>query len=529
MGELQKKEKDKTIHRIFLGLSLVLGLIWLNTFIRQNSFTEGIGSFTFFNKFLITALCTIFFYWLIEGQVASETLRVTTKLCAVGTAISSILMLFALLVEFGTENFSLYREKEVILLGLSISKSYIYDIWAIIIFPANISVIFKAMQKEHFDLEALFYGGIAILGLTLEGCLIFQPMSNIWLVDLMILNTITIVLAIWKYAVPVKQIRKRNMVIAVLLYSIMRILLLPILCVSGDGTFVSFMYEGDWSDLISGINELVRNAALFGTSDYLLKSEYIQWWLINRNKPVLQLLYYGGWVSVIGFILFLMVFLIVLVKLLGIKNAREHRNWLIFGTAVTMLSIRIVMGLLYNFGFTYPISLPFFGKYGSVMDSMAFTLILIAAWENYKINRFLKTESSFVLPEDVLGIQNNYCITDEFGQLYTEGIYEDKVNIVGSKEIVHCKANWYRVRKRKFCIFEKKSMKTGSQKFILEYADEKWKSLENSDDDLRKIIIEEYMYRNRPLFMVDDEEEYEYEEEDDYFERRANNRSSSNM
>ena len=520
MGKGNTMKKDRTIQTMILGVFFVLVLIWINTFIHQNSFTEGLAPFSFLITALIAVAFTIVYYWCTNSKFDDDPIRETTQLCVAGTAVSGILMLFALLLELGTDSFSLYGEKEIILWCFTLPKKYVYDIWAIIVFPTNISIIFRAMYKEHFDLGALIYGSISILGLTLEGCLIFMAMSNIWMIDLMILNTITIVLAVWKYVVHVKKLRKRNIIGAVILYGVVRIALLPLLCDRGNGTIASFMFEGDWSDLMAGINEIVRNASFFGTSDYLLNSEFIHSWLANRNKPVLQLLYYGGWVSVIALVLFLICFLVVLVKLLGVKNGRKHQNWMIFGTAAVMFFIRTIMGLMYSFGFPYPIALPFLGLNGSIMDAMAFTLLLIGAWENRKINLFEQMGATFVSAENVLGVQDAYCIINDSGAPYTEDIYDDKVDIIGDEAIVHCNVDWYTVSGREFYVFETKSKEFVIQRFILEYVDRKWISLTASDSDVIEEIKEEYMSNHQPYCMVveeeckddTDDEEYDFED-----------------
>lgn len=512
MEKINSIGKDKTLQNMIIGVILVLGLIWMNTFIHQNSFSERLDSLVFLKRFTVVSLYTVFYYWILNWEPADEPIRRTTKMCAVGMAVSGVLMLFALLLELGTDSFSLYGEKDIVLWWLSIPKKYAFDFWAIIVFPTNISIIFKAMRKEDYDLQALFYGSLAVIGLTLEGCLIFRPMSNIWLVDLMVLHTFTIALAIWKYVFSEKDMHKGNAIAAILLYGLMCIFFLALMCVPGDGTLSSLMYAGDWTDLMSGTREIIANASLLGTSDYLLNSEHIHSWLVDRNKPILQLLFYGGWTAVVGLILFLVCFVIIIVKLLGINNGREHRNWLVFGTAVAMLSIRTVMGLLYSFGIPYPIALPFLGNNGSIMDSMAFALLLIGAWENHRINRFLQIKSTFVPSEKIIGAQDEVCIVDDCGEPYKEEFYEDEVDIVVKDGTVHCKADWYTVDEREFCVFEKQSIEVDSvRRFVLEYADEKWKRLE--DSDLMEKITEKYIRNNRPNCMVgeggaDDEEDY---------------------
>lgn len=514
MEKINSIGKDKTLQNMMIGIMLVLGLIWTNTFIHQNSFSEGLDSFVFLKRFVVVAFYTLLYYCILNWEPADEPFRRTKKLCAIGMAVSGVLMLFALLLELGTDGFSLYGEKDIVFWWLSIPKKYAFDFWAIIVFPTNISIIFKAMRKEDYDFQALLYGGLTVIGLTLEGGLIFRPMSNIWLVDLMVLHTFTIALAVWKYALSEKGVRKGNAIAAIILYGLMCIFFLVLMCVPGNGTIFSLMYAGDWSDLMSGTREIIANASLFGTSDYLLNSEHIHSWLVDRNRPILHLLYYGGWAAVIGLIIFLICFVIIIVKLLGINNGREHRNWLVFGTSVAMLSIRTIMGLLYSFGFPYPIALPFLGTGGSIMDSMAFALLLIGAWENHRINQFLQIKSTFVSSGEIIGTQDEVYIVDDCGEPYVEEFYEDEVDIIVKDGDIHCKADWYMVDEREFCVFEKQSVEEGgTQRFILEYADEQWKRLEGSENDLIEKIIEKYIRNYRPDCMVseggvDDEEDY---------------------
>lgn len=75
-------------------------------------------------------------------------------------------------------------------------------------------------------------------------------------------------------------------------------------------------------------SEIISNASFFGTSDYLKNSPLLHTWLANWNKPVLQLLYYGGWIAVFGLLFIIAVLIFLLVKILGIKNGRIHKNWL---------------------------------------------------------------------------------------------------------------------------------------------------------------------------------------------------------
>lgn len=128
MGKTSVIKKDKTIQAMILGILIVLGLIWTNTFIHQNSFSEGLENFAFLKKSGVVVVYTLFYYWLMNCDQSGGPLRETTRLCAVGTAVSGVLMLFALLLELGTDNFSLYGEKEIILWWFSVPKKYVVSV-----------------------------------------------------------------------------------------------------------------------------------------------------------------------------------------------------------------------------------------------------------------------------------------------------------------------------------------------------------------------------------------------------------------
>lgn len=379
MSEEAKRRKDLTICYMVLGVALVLVFIGLNTFLRQNRSEEYCDYFSFLFVALSAAFFTGLFYWLITYDPISP-IRETTRGCAVGTAVSAMLMLFAVLLEMGLdEGFSLYGGKEIQLWVFSIEKKYFYDLYAIVWYPYNLGVILSALRKERFREDSVFYSCIAVAGSTLSGILIFRPMSNIYSVDLVVLNTITLAVGLWKYAIPEKTVCKGNVVAAVVFYAVMRIVLLPLQC-------------SNWGAGVSA----------------------------DRNKPILQMLSYFGRSSVIVMFLLLAAFVFVIVKLTGIKNGREHRRWLIFATAAAMLTIRAVMGFLYSFGVQYPIKLPFMGNEGSMMDGMAFTLLLFCAWENRKIQEFHRMKDMLVSEEEILGKREFYTVLDEWKTLYEE-------------------------------------------------------------------------------------------------------------
>lgn len=505
----RKIKKDISISTMVASVLLVLGFVWVNTFIRQNSYDALYGNYSSLITVLSIAFSTALYYWLLNDEPMDEPLRDTTRLCVISTAISCVVLLLAFLLELGTESFSLFGQREIILFNIfTIPKKYFFDFWAIVWFPYNVGVFFRAMKKEHFQGTSVFCGIISIMGITLEGILIFRPMYNIWLVDLMVLNIATIAFAVWKYVLPDQTIKKGNAIAGIVLYSVVRLLLLPLQCNYWGDKFTTFIYGGDWDALINGIQDVSANAAFIGTSKYLINSAAVHNWLLNRNKPVSQLLFYGGWIAVIGLMIALVLFVVILFKILQVKSGREHRNWLVFATAVAMLTIRAVMGALYGFGFPYPVVIPFFGTAGIVTDTMAFTLILICGFENIKIQKYFRTEESFYPAEDILGVQDSYEVRDEFGEAYKEEDYLDAVLIKGKDGNISCVADWYSREHREFCIFDIASPIGDKKRFILEFADEKWvltKDADNLIEDIQRVFKENL----KPECMEIMEDEYE--------------------
>ena len=506
-------KKDATIRNIICAVILVLGFIWFNTVYHMGSFTESYGVFSFVKVALIATFYTGMYYWLFT-YVRIDPIRNTTKLCAIGTAVSTVFMLLALLLELGTDTFSIYGEKELELILFNIPKKYFYDFWMIIWFPYNIDVIFRALRNERFKAISVFYSSVAVIGMTLGGVLIFRPMSNIYQVDAVLMNCITLGVAVWKYGISEKKVRKGNTVAAVLLYGMIRILLLPLQCSDWGANLSTFMLGDSYKDYVEGIRVITANASFFGTSEYLRNSVFVHDYLVDRNKPVTQMLYYGGWSSLIVFILLMVAFVWIVMKLLGVKNGRKHKGWLMFATAAGMFCIRTFFGIMYGFAFPYPVALPFMGNNGSLMDGMAFTLLIICAWENHRILQVEHMNETFVRAEEILGEQDSYMVLDEDGDLYEDNLW-DSVEISSEDGCyVYCRTEWYEFDDREFCVFTTKTSLLKRKQFILEYAEQKWILLNDPNGNIQEEIIERHKKTCRPDYL-EGEVTYSDDEEND--------------
>lgn len=505
-------KKEPVVRNIIFGIILVLGFVWLHTFIYQNRFGSYHSYFSVLGIVILVSCNTAFFYWFFNNELLDTPIRKSIRLCVIGTAVTSVLMLLALLMELGTDGFSLFGKKEIVLFWrVVIPKKYLFDIWAVVWFPLNIEVIFKAMKKEHFKWDAVFFGEIAIMELTLEGVLIFWHMSYIWQVDLIVLNIVTVVFAAWKYFLPEKTMQKRNVVTGIALYFVIRLGLLLLQCNYGGKFFSSSIYGSDWPELIKGIHEIASNVSFVGTSEYLMNSETVHSWLVGGSKPVLQLLIYGGWISVIALIIVIAMFIAIMVKLLNVKYARQHRNWVMFVTAAFMLTIKGVMGIMFEFGFPYPIALPFLGENGIITDSVSFTLILICTVENYRIQKYRYAEKSFLSVDKLLGIKEQFEILDEFGEVYEEEacyceeICYETVTVSGKDRIIPCIAERYKLAHREFCVFTTALKSSEEKRFVLELAEGRW-GVPNDAESITEEIRKMYIRYKRPDCMEEGED-----------------------
>lgn len=126
----------------------------------------------------------------------------------------------------------------------------------------------------------------------------------------------------------------------------------------------------------------MNKACFIGTSQEMAEADNVHQFLVDNSNYVHQLLYYKGWYSIIFIMIILICFLLMLVKMLRIKN-ELHRLFLVYVVAFWTLMIRVIMGILFSFTIIpYPVSLPFAGDLGLFTDTMAFGLLLCCAYEN---------------------------------------------------------------------------------------------------------------------------------------------------
>lgn len=493
---------SKPLRNIFCSVFFFIGFIWLHTFIRLNSYISDSNLSSYILKAAIAIIATVFYYWCFIGIIDSlESLcKISIGKCAVALNLICLVMIAALIIELSTDNFSIIGEQEIRIISLTISKKYIFDICIAVFFPVIVEYILKSMVNENFSHKSIVCGTTAILLVSLVEYLLFFAMRNIWLVDMAVINLITLTVGVMKYVIPQKKVRKGNIIGILILYALIYIFLFFLLSY-GSG-LSEFLYGATWDEYREGAWFIIKNASLFGTSEQLLSSVYIHDWLINRNNYILQLLFYGGWAAVVGLITFMIAFLYMLIHLLGLKNLRIHRHQLVYTTAFSVLAVRTVMGILYSFALLpYPVVLPFGGTYSIITDSIVFGLILYGAWENYRYEQVITYEP--VEPESFLAKEMNYQTFTKENEKYEEEGFGDQVCVQDSAQRILCDVEWTYGNERQIAVFIPAD-NPNHQVFLLEHTTENlWRPVD--DRSLYPSVMEEFFYYRTPDCMKEDD------------------------
>ncbi|OUO76758.1 hypothetical protein B5F53_16035 [Blautia sp. An249] len=497
---------SKILRNSFFSILFFLGFIWLHTFIRLNSYIDNDDMNVYLGKAVIAVLGTLFYYWCFTGILDSlDSLTDTNyRKSATFCDIVCVITIALLIIEITTGVVSIISEQEIRVFAITLSKRYIFDIFAALFFPVVVEMALKSIVNEKMSLRTTIWGIIPILLLSLLGFLFFLAMRNIWLIDLVVINISTVVVGTMKYIFPLQKIKKGNVVGCLILYALLNVLFLSFLAYDGT-SFTEFMYGTEWPEYCEGARYIINHASLSGTSSTLLSSAYIHDWLINRNNYILQLLFYGGWIAVAGFILFMAVFLILLFRLLGLKNFRIHRYQLVYTASFTILSVRVIMGTLYSLTLLpCPISLPFGGTYSIITDSIVFGLILYGAWENYKYERLLTY--TLVRASAFLNEEPAYHLWVKDENYEEEGVLE-RVLVKDSTDGVFCDVEWIYADDREFAVFIPVD-NPNHQVFLLEQINKAdWASVD--EQEISEFVMKVFVSCRIPACMEVEDEKHE--------------------
>ena len=298
------------------------------------------------------------------------------SLCVVLTLTVICLMSFAL---SGWKDWlDLFSDNTYMQLGwLVINKKYIYDVLVIIVFPIWMTFIIRNVKKSEFTAGAVFSGSVQILALTLIGFLLYMGRSNIWLIEMAVLNVITLIMSVRGYAW--KYIRKKGNATALLImYAMFWIALISIFYHSGQSVagFMGLTDTTQATSYFTNVHKIAENASFVGQSSTLLNDPYVISFMKDSHYLIPSVLFYGGWLPAI---LLMFVEVIFIVALAGVLvQAKEHdgRDIMLNMVWVGFL-IRVLIGFLYSFGAPIPILLPFTGTAGIITDSICMGILLM--------------------------------------------------------------------------------------------------------------------------------------------------------
>lgn len=310
------------------------------------------------------------------------------SLCVVLTLTVICLLSFAL--SGWTDWLDLFGDSTYIQISwFVINKKYIYDVLVVIVFPIWTTFIIRKVKESEFTAGAVFSGIMQILALTQIGFLLYMGRTNIWLIEMAVLNVITLILAVRGYAW--KHIRKKGNATALLImYALFWIALISIFYHSGQSVagFMGFMDTTQATSYFTNVHKIAENASFVGQSSTLLNDPYVISFMKDSHYLIPSVLFYGGWLPAI---LLMFVEVIFIVALAGVLvQAREHDGRdimldMIWGGFL----IRVVIGFLYSFGAPIPILLPFTSTAGIIADSICMGMLLMG-YLNRKLNLWCK-------------------------------------------------------------------------------------------------------------------------------------------
>lgn len=290
----------------------------------------------------------------------------------------TVICLLSFALSGWTDWLDLFSDSTYMQIGwFCINKKYVYDVMAVIIFPLWTTFIIRKMKESEFTASAVVSGIMQILALTLIGFLLYMGRSNIWLIEMAVLNVITLILAVRGYAW--KNIRKKGNALALLImYALFWITLISIFHHSGQSVagFMGFTDTTRATSYFTNVHKIAENASFVGQSGTLLNDPYVISFMKDSHYLIPGALFYGGWLPTILLILVEVIFIVVLAGVLVQAREYDGRDIMLETIWIGFL-IRVVTGFLYAFGVPVPILLPFAGTTGIITDSICMGVLLM--------------------------------------------------------------------------------------------------------------------------------------------------------
>lgn len=403
------KKNSGYVTSVTISIVCWLAFVWMRTFTYMTDYGPRTGVYSFLTAAIITMIATLFYWFLLKPEenstLASLLLddeiedfeehdtqkgkpRNILRKSMLLLSIVAFLFLLAFTFEMWTD-ITVFTDATYINIGvISINKKYMFDPILFIIFPLWTQIIFRGIREEEYKTKCVLSGSIQLMMLSLISYLLFMKLPNIWLIELAMIESIVVVNAIGKYVWKQCSGKKGNVIAMIGTYELFWCSLLAVFYHSGQ-PLSQYSYGNEWKVYQEKVRQLINGAAAFGSSSNLSSNHLVKDFLTNKNNYFFSSLYYGGWVAAVMILVLLVIFLIATHRLLG-THAKFNRNFLVYNAAWWSLAARIVFGIPYNFGvLAMPISLPFAGKVGFYMDTIALGLLVWSVIEAKSIDKSL--------------------------------------------------------------------------------------------------------------------------------------------
>ena len=190
---------------------LFLIFVWVHMLVHTKSFSVSGRSDTYLILAVASVLLTSIYYWCFVQLIdmREETDGINISRCLNGTLILAFSLFGAFILEINWSGFSLFGDSEIRFGTLCFSKSYLYYIVALVLFPIGIEWIFKGMRSEKFSQKSVLGGAILIAVMSAAEFFCFAVMGNMCLINLAVLNTAVLAAAVYKYIFGGRKIKRR--------------------------------------------------------------------------------------------------------------------------------------------------------------------------------------------------------------------------------------------------------------------------------------------------------------------------------
>lgn len=317
----------------------------------------------------------------LSGTTDGYSIGLRTSLCVV--LVLSFFCMFSFAMADWTEWIDLFSDSTYMKIAWwSINKKYIFDILMVVIFPVWSTFILRKVKESYFSIKAVFSGSIQILVLTLIGYLLYMRRPNIWIVELAVMNVVTLILAVRSYIWKETK-KKGNVVALIVLYALVWIGLLAVFYHSGQSIYdyMGFTDSNSMNSYFVNVRKIFEKSVFIGQSEILLKDPYVLQFLEGSHYLLPSIWFYSGWLLAILLMVLEVVFIISTAGVI-IQNQRHDGRDIMLQTIWLGLFVRVAGGILYSFGVPIPILLPFTGSVNVITDTICIGILTLSFFSN---------------------------------------------------------------------------------------------------------------------------------------------------